>query len=660
MNKSKLVSWLGNASSSVRRVQALIQREFWLLVRLKWLWIVTPVVVLVGNSFITPFGNEVTVTGGWIAVAASETAVAFASYFAVPVAFRSIIHSRQSGNIRITAGTPLTRSEIIIGTAFGRGLALFCPVLMGVVGTAILGWNHYGTLPVFLLIGYTVVTALFILAVVATITAISAVVESTVHAVACSTVCVIVMAYWTDIVAAIHQFITSQNVSIGQPPQSVILLVARRLTPINSFFVVVNTLTGVGNTDSNFVDSIQYGLQGEAGYHVGALFGSGYPIVLSPWVSVLILIAWIIVPIAFASAVFSRLDLPVQSDKFRNIFSESVPRIFRRTSYRLGFIPFRVVEFVMGAVNSDPTSESWLPIARREFTDILRSLAAPLLFGLVVMAYLYSLTTISPNISSQIGQQLPAAVGQQAVTIFGLVGPVFLGYRSIAEERESGTIRYTAGLPPSRTSVLIGKGAGLWFALSVIIGYALIVCFAIGSIQTGSFPSVAFSGTLVATIMYIGTNTAIVVALSSFFSRGVAAVSAAIVYLFFVLFWSGIHPIIWDSIFGYSYIIQPPPPDSLYFLTRRLSPRQAVTVLWNWAIGVGNSGSSYTMVLHIENAVTSPNLNALTHSLVVDVSYSDGQVPIILSPVASVGTLAVWGIIPFALALRRFQTSDLT
>ncbi|WP_330632244.1 ABC transporter permease subunit [Halocatena halophila] len=136
---------------------------------------------------------------------------------------------------------------------------------------------------------------------------------------------------------------------------------------------------------------------------------------------------------------------------------------------------------------------TWTVIARKEFRDASRSKLLWLVVGLFVTfaggaAYLYAQIP-----SFHIGGPSTefSAVGllvflEWPVTVLVPVIGLLLGYKSIAGEIESGSVKLLLSLPHNRSAVVLGKLAGRYLVLTVgiIAGFLAASIFVAGSYPT--------------------------------------------------------------------------------------------------------------------------------------------------------------------------------
>ena len=186
---------------------------------------------------------------------------------------------------------------------------------------------------------------------------------------------------------------------------------------------------------------------------------------------------------------------------------------------------------------------SLVAVTKKEFLDAIRSYT---LIGLVafftILTGFWSLIHWIPEMSDPVTGNLDAiallnSMRQPALFLIPLVALV-VGYKAIAGERESGSIRLLLSLPNSRRDVLLGKVIGQTAVVSVAIlsGYGVAALIAFLTYDSFSF-SVFVIYTLLS-ILYALVCISIAISVSaSTRSLEWAIIGAGAVYLIFIFFW---------------------------------------------------------------------------------------------------------------------------
>lgn len=200
---------------------------------------------------------------------------------------------------------------------------------------------------------------------------------------------------------------------------------------------------------------------------------------------------------------------------------------------------------------------SVIAVTRKEFLDSIRSYT---LIGLMVlfMAFAVFLTAIQwiPDMMGSTGNvntlALLNSMRQPSVYLVPLVG-LMVGYKAIAGERTSGSIRLVLGLPNTRGEVFFGKVIGQTAVVSVaiLVGYGAAALVAL--ISYDSFALLEFGLYTLLTVLYALVCVSIAVGFSaSTKSRKRALAGAVAVYSLILILWDVIVAILQTVTIGYT------------------------------------------------------------------------------------------------------------
>ncbi|RQG95158.1 ABC transporter permease [Natrarchaeobius chitinivorans] len=295
-----------------------------------------------------------------------------------------------------------------------------------------------------------------------------------------------------------------------------------------------------------------------------------------------------------------------------------------------------------GSPSSSINLESIRAIAKKDFQDSFRSWV---FWGLSI--FFFTLLVASTGIISYFEGDLIAAEGATTVVLIDqvrgltqLVIPLIaliLGWKSVAGERESGSIKILLSLPHSRTDVLIGKliGRSAVLAVSLTVGFALaavVVAALIGSFDVGDY-----LGLLVVSILYGVAYTSLAIAASSM-TRSTTIAGAAI-FGIFVLFY-----IIWDTIVTAIYLL-------MIFDYLPDNETMAQVVLFFQSL---DPGTAYATVLSLATSVAE-----MDDQTVAALEAMFDTVPFYLTDWFALVVLLFWIVVPMAIAIIRFDRTDL-
>lgn len=135
------------------------------------------------------------------------------------------------------------------------------------------------------------------------------------------------------------------------------------------------------------------------------------------------------------------------------------------------------------------------------------------------------------------------------VTLFVPLAAIIVCYKSVAGEREIGSIKVIMSLPTTRSDVFFGKVLGRGAVLTTAVGIGVLAGVLLGSILLGSIDVPATLVFLFVTVFFAVAYAGIMVGLSALSRSTVRATAAAIG--FFVVF-----ELLWDIVpLGVLYVV---------------------------------------------------------------------------------------------------------
>lgn len=293
----------------------------------------------------------------------------------------------------------------------------------------------------------------------------------------------------------------------------------------------------------------------------------------------------------------------------------------------------------------------WFPVARKEATTLLKSKGTWILAPLLVV-WGYNPTYISWDL---LGPDVTVGFVQVAGSFLLPLCVLLLTYRSIIQERTSGSLKFLLGLPLTRTDILIGKVFGRSVGAVVPFAVSTVVLGVIGGFKFGLFSPLRFIGVFLVTVLYIVVLVSIATAASAV-TTSTVRVTAVLFGGFFLLLtlgWKIIGVRLYSAVTGNAVNPLNPPADGLLFAILRISPDRAYRTVTNGILGLANSGDQYTLVATVLYPGHSVN------AYVVDAAFSGQPVPAYLHESIALVVLLLWGVIPLALASYRFNRGDL-
>ncbi|EMA54965.1 ABC transporter permease subunit [Halococcus thailandensis] len=202
---------------------------------------------------------------------------------------------------------------------------------------------------------------------------------------------------------------------------------------------------------------------------------------------------------------------------------------------------------------------SLVAVTRKEYLDSIRSYTLIGLVGLFVTftVFLAGIQWIPnlPGVSVSGDTNTLALLNsmrQPSLYLVPLVG-IMVGYKAIAGERSSGSIRLILGLPNTRGEIFFGKLLGQTAVVStaILVGYGAAALVAL--ISYDSFALVEFGLYTLLTLLYALACVSIALGFSaSTRSRTRALAGAITVYSVILIFWDGITALLQTATVGYT------------------------------------------------------------------------------------------------------------
>ncbi|WP_222915937.1 ABC transporter permease [Natrinema sp. SYSU A 869] len=304
-----------------------------------------------------------------------------------------------------------------------------------------------------------------------------------------------------------------------------------------------------------------------------------------------------------------------------------------------------------GSASSSINLESVRAVAKKDFQDSIRSW---LFWGLSVffftlMAMLAGfLSWASPNEFTTIS--FISLVSQVCKLVIPLIA-LILGWKSIAGERETGSIKVLLSLPHSRKDVLVGKLLGRTAVLSLSLGIGFLIgMFAVAfAVTEFSFP--AYIAFLAMTIVYGLAYMAIAVSLSSV-TRSTTMAGAAM-FGVFVLFY-----IVWNSLRrGLTILMNRGHIEGVSYTTTNFAGQQVEPErLPDWALFIDmiDPGNAYQNTITLFSGLSGENIGTTFN----EAAFPNG-LPFYLQDWFSLVILLFWITVPIAIALYRFDRVDI-
>ena len=301
----------------------------------------------------------------------------------------------------------------------------------------------------------------------------------------------------------------------------------------------------------------------------------------------------------------------------------------------------------MNAIEPD----SVLTIAIKDFQDAVRSW---LFWGLSALFFLLMIVSaaalayfLDDPLTTQEFTFMLSSVTKLVIPLIALL----VGWKAIAGEWESGSIKVLLSLPHSRMDAVLGKllGRTAVLSISLAVGFVLASIGVVFAVE--SFSVVEYVGFLGMTVLYGLAYVSIAVALSSM-TRS-TTIAAGLVLSVFVLFY-----VVWNLFQVALQVLM----TQGYIEGVEISFEdggQTIERLPDWALFIDtlDPGNAYQNALTVVSSGSSDEIGT-TFGLPREIMFPDGM-PFYLQDWFSFVILLAWILVPLAIALVRFDRTEL-
>ncbi|ELZ18862.1 ABC transporter [Natrinema thermotolerans DSM 11552] len=289
---------------------------------------------------------------------------------------------------------------------------------------------------------------------------------------------------------------------------------------------------------------------------------------------------------------------------------------------------------------------SWFAVAKKDFRDAVQSRA---LWALVTVFVVLSIVSTYAYVEAPalLGSTTAATFGGLLLFTVGLVGlfvplaAIVVCYKSLAGERELGSIKLLLSLPTTRRRVFVGKVVGRAAVLAFGLGVGLLVGLGVGAALLGDLDAAAALLFVLITLAFAAVYATIVVGISA--ATGSTSRATTLALGFFVVF-----ELLWDVIpMGILYVLEgftipSTMPDWLYPLLQ-LSPSSAYLS---------------TVVALLPDLADASGTEPTQAGAGVEVA-ADAAEPFYASPEIGVLVLLAWVLVSLVIGLVLFDGTDL-
>jgi len=289
---------------------------------------------------------------------------------------------------------------------------------------------------------------------------------------------------------------------------------------------------------------------------------------------------------------------------------------------------------------------TWVTVAKKDFRDAVQSRALwALVTAFVLLSVISSYAYV--ELPEMFGEPEGATIGGLLFFTVGLTGlfvplaAIVVCYKSLAGERELGSIKLLLSLPTTRFNVFTGKVIGRAAVLSFGLGVGVVVGLGFGSVLLGEGDALAILVFLLLTLVFAAVYAGIMVSLSA--TTGSTSRATTLALGFFVVF-----ELVWDVVpMGILYVVNgfslPTELPDWVFLITQLSPSTAYF-------------SSIVAVLPDLADATGADSGQAGGGVNVTPAEAD---PFYVTPEVGLVVLLLWLIVPFLIGHYRFSHADM-
>lgn len=230
---------------------------------------------------------------------------------ALVIGYMAIVGERRSGSLRMFFGLAFDRDDVFFGKLASRLGVILVATLLTCALAGLLSLVLFGSVPLAALLGFSVFTVLFGAMFTSIAVSVSAMAASRMQAMAGAIGSYVVFTMlWHPAVAGIYYALNGERVGYKAPAW---YFFALRLNPLDAYnrgvSILIDRYVFAIIGWPNIVENIPAQQVQRGGLLVSERLGGDVPFYLSEWVTPLVLVVWLLVPVLVGYRRFDRADL---------------------------------------------------------------------------------------------------------------------------------------------------------------------------------------------------------------------------------------------------------------------------------------------------------------------------------------------------------------
>lgn len=219
--------------------------------------------------------------------------------------YRTIVDERLTGRIKLTTAMPHSRRDIILGKTVSLALPLFAIVVVMLLIATCLAIITVGLPSLSRLVGFAVVSLLYASICSGLGIFISTLTSSSTRATGILLVSLVALLLWKPLGTRVYSLLIGKPINPFDPPADGILFLLRRIDPRSGYFLTTNWVYDIGNGADVFSAVIAKLHSGPNTATLVNIFVveptfEQPPFYLSESLGVVILVAWLVLPVSLA------------------------------------------------------------------------------------------------------------------------------------------------------------------------------------------------------------------------------------------------------------------------------------------------------------------------------------------------------------------------